>query len=296
MSVNFEAQLSNTQAANPSPSYAEVARTPPTSQPSNVQTLSSFNTTPSNFTNTAYCTIDTSRVERNAASQVSAVSIRSMVEGGVRGEQSNAAWRCRAVTIDPKNPHRVRIACRDEAEHKMVKQIVETKLVQGARILRDDLYPIRVDSVNRTAVLDEANNIRTEATEALSEENDAQVAKVAWLSNIAIPKAYGSMVVYLTKESDARRFLQEGFFYAGGESGYTKAFERRERPKQCFNCQEVTSHKAYQCDKPQKCGKCAKEGHRHSECTETILKCVPCGGPHESFSRSCRKLYPSQHE
>jgi hypothetical protein len=26
------------------------------------------------------------------------------------------------------------------------------------------------------------------------------------------------------------------------------------------------------------------------------LKCVPCGGPHESFSRNCRKLYPSQHE
>jgi hypothetical protein len=25
-------------------------------------------------------------------------------------------------------------------------------------------------------------------------------------------------------------------------------------------------------------------------------KCVPCGGPHESYSRNCRKLYPSQHE
>jgi hypothetical protein len=26
------------------------------------------------------------------------------------------------------------------------------------------------------------------------------------------------------------------------------------------------------------------------------LKCVPCGGPHESFSKNCRKLYPSCHE
>jgi len=280
----------------PNPSYAEVARTPPTSQPSNMQTLSSFNTTPSNFTNTLYCTIDTSRVEAEVSGQISAGTIRAMVENGMRSKEENATWRCRAVTMDPRNPHRIRIACRDEDEHKTVKQTVEANLVQGARILRDDLYPIRVDSVNRTAVLDETGNIRTGATEALSEENDTQVAKIAWLSNRDIPKAYGSMLVYLNKRSDAQRFLREGFFYAGGESGYTKMFEHRDRPKQCYNCQEVTNHKAYQCNKTKICGKCAKEGHHHSECTETIFKCVPCGGPHESFSRNCRKLYPSQHE
>jgi hypothetical protein len=27
-----------------------------------------------------------------------------------------------------------------------------------------------------------------------------------------------------------------------------------------------------------------------------VPKCVLCEGPHESFSRNCRKLYPSQHE
>ncbi|KAH8586401.1 hypothetical protein B0O99DRAFT_695540 [Bisporella sp. PMI_857] len=202
--------------SSPNPSYAEVVRTPPTSQSSNVQTLSSFNTTPSNFTNTFYCTIDTSRVEAEASDQVSAGAIRTMVENRMRNERDNATWRCRAVTMDPKNPHRIRIACRDEAEHKTVKQAVEANLIRGARILRDDLYPIRVDSVNRTAVLDETGNIRTGAIEALSEENDTQVAKIAWLSNRSVPKAYGSMVVYLTKVSDARRFLQEGFFYAGG--------------------------------------------------------------------------------
>lgn len=218
-----------------------------------------------------------------------------MVENGVRAEQDNS-WRCRAVTKDPKKPHRVRIACRDEAEHNTVKRVVEAKLTQGARILRDDLYPVRVDSVNRTAVLDEMGNVRTGAAEAFGKENDTQIAKIAWLSSRDISKAYGSMVVYLSKGLDAHRFLREGFFYAGGESGYTKAFERRERPKQCYNCQEITDHRAYQCSKALVCGRCAKEGHRHNECTETILKCVPCGGPHESFSRNCRKLYPSQHE
>jgi hypothetical protein len=27
-----------------------------------------------------------------------------------------------------------------------------------------------------------------------------------------------------------------------------------------------------------------------------VPKCVPCGGPHESFSRRCPKLYPARHE
>jgi hypothetical protein len=162
--------------------------------------------------------------------------------------------------------------------------------------MRDDLYPIRVDSVNRTAILDETGKDRTEAAEALSKENDTQVVKVVWLSNREIPKAYGSMVVYLSKRSEAQRFLNEGFFSAKGESGYTHVYERRERPKQCYNCQEITNHKAYQCTKAQICGKCAKEGHHHNACMETIAKCATCGGPHEAFSRSCRKLYPSQHE
>ncbi len=285
-----------TGQGSPHRSYAEVARTPPNSVPANVHSISSMGTTPSTMTDTLCCTVDTSRVAGEDADKVSARAIRTNVEKEMRDITERINWRCRAVTLDRKNPNRVRIACRDEVEHKEVKRVIETNLVEGARILRDDLYPIRVDSVNRVAVLDETGNIRTGAAETFGQENDTQVAKVAWLSNREVAKAYGSMVVYLNKASDARRLLQEGFFYAGGESGCTKPFEGRERPKQCFNCQEVTSHRAYQCTKPQVCGKCAKEGHHHNDCTESIAKCVPCGGPHESFSRNCRKLYPTHHE
>ncbi|KFY83273.1 hypothetical protein V500_10110 [Pseudogymnoascus sp. VKM F-4518 (FW-2643)] len=178
------------------------------------------------MTDTLYCTVDTSRVASEDADKVSAGAIRTNVEKEMRDITERINWRCRAVTLDRKNPNRVRIACRDEAEHKEVKQVIETNLVEGARVLRDDLYPIRVDSVNRVAVLDETGNIRTGAAEAFGQENDTQVAKIAWLSNREVAKAYGSMVVYLNKASDARRLLQEGFFYAGGESGYTKPFEQ----------------------------------------------------------------------
>lgn len=99
------------------------------------------------------------------------------------------------VTKDAKNLHRVRIACRDEAEHKMIKRVAEAKLEQGARILRDDLFPIRVVNVNRTTVLDEVGNVRSGATEAFGRENNTQIARIAWLSNRDAAKAYGSIVV-----------------------------------------------------------------------------------------------------
>jgi hypothetical protein len=132
------AGLVSTQS-NPNPSYAEVAHTPPTSQPSNVRTLSSGHTTVPSITSTLYCTIDTSRVEQGATEQFSAGAIRAMVEEGVREEQHSPTWRCQAVTQTPRNQHRIRIACRNEIEHQMVKKVVEGKIARGARLLRDDL-------------------------------------------------------------------------------------------------------------------------------------------------------------
>ncbi|KAF6527788.1 hypothetical protein HZS61_008090 [Fusarium oxysporum f. sp. conglutinans] len=201
----------------PQRSYADVTRLTPFLPHNDSRTLAA----PPNPTDVLYCTIDVSRLGEDEA-RLSAGTIRATVENEVRSELDNPTWRCRAVTKDPKNLHRVRITCRDESEHEIVKRVAETKLAPGVRILRDDLYPIRVDNVSRIAVLNERNEVRTEITEMLGRENDTEVAKVAWLSKRDIPKTYGSMVVYLKKRSEARRFINEGFFVAGGESGARK--------------------------------------------------------------------------
>ena len=129
-------QLDNITAAttgqgSPHRSYAEVARTPPISVPANVYSISSMGTTPSTMTDTLYCTVDTSRVASEDADKVSAGAIRTNVEKEMRDITERINWRCRAVTLDQKNPNRVRVACRDEAEHKEVKQVIETNLVEG---------------------------------------------------------------------------------------------------------------------------------------------------------------------
>ncbi|KAI3113530.1 transcriptional regulator family: Zinc finger, CCHC-type [Penicillium roqueforti] len=256
-------------AAASSPSYADVARTPPSSYPSNIRTLSTLNTTPTTFTDTLYCTIDTSKMADKGIGLTSAGSVRAAVEAEMRSTEDHAHWRCRAVTVDPKNANWIRIACRDEDEQQLVKKVAEQKIGEGARVLRDELYPIKVDSVNKTSVLDENGEVRTDVAAAFSKENETTVAKISWLSRKESEKAYGSMVVYLTKRIDARRLLADGFFHAGGESGVTSVFEHRPRPIQCYKCQEI-GHKAFQCKNAQKCAKCATEGHRHTDCTQTV--------------------------
>jgi 3'-phosphoadenosine 5'-phosphosulfate sulfotransferase (PAPS reductase)/FAD synthetase len=88
-------------------SYVDVARTPPTSQPSNIRTLSSFNTTPTTFTDTLYYTIDTSNVVDNRNERMSAGLIRAVVEKEIQIMENHTNWRCHAVMVDPKNTKRI---------------------------------------------------------------------------------------------------------------------------------------------------------------------------------------------
>ncbi|KAI2682664.1 hypothetical protein DTO012A7_9441 [Penicillium roqueforti] len=71
-------------APTSSPSYIDIARTPPTSYPSNIRTLSTLGTTPTTFTKTLYYTIVTSKITKNKNEKISAGSIRATIEKEIR--------------------------------------------------------------------------------------------------------------------------------------------------------------------------------------------------------------------
>jgi hypothetical protein len=242
-----------------------------------------------------FCTIDTSRVPEDHLGDVTPTMIRKTVEQEMRQSSDQPHWRCAAVTRDGRNANRLRVIGRNEEEIQKIKTILETRKAPGARVLQDQLYPIKVDSMNRMAVFGQEFNVLPGAMEILSHENEVQIAKVAWLSRKVNPKSYGSMVVYLTKSTDAKRLLQEHYFLVAGESAYTSVFEQTTGPEQCYNCQEL-GHKAFSCSKNRVCAWCAAVGHHHSECQAQIPKCALCSGPHESFSRNGLKLHPMRHE
>ncbi|KNB15803.1 hypothetical protein FOXG_21490 [Fusarium oxysporum f. sp. lycopersici 4287] len=117
--------------------------------------------------------------------------------------------------------------------------------------------------MNRTAVFDQELNVLPGAMETLSHENEDQIAKVAWLSRKVSPKTYRSMVVYLTKNNDAKRLLQEHYFLVAGESTHTNVFEQITGPEQCYSCQGL-GHNAFSCSKTRVCARCATAGHHRS--------------------------------
>jgi hypothetical protein len=45
--------------------------------------------------------------------------------------------------------------------------------------MRDQLFPIKVNSVNRCTILDEYGQFRLEIAEKLGKENEVQIAKLA---------------------------------------------------------------------------------------------------------------------
>ena len=141
-------------------------------------------------------------------------------------------------------------------------------------------------------MLDEHGELRTGAVEMLEKENEVRIAKISWLSRKDVQKAYGSMVVYVTKRADAARLLEGQYFIVDGESAFTRVFEPRRGPMQCFRCLSL-GHKAFSCTKEQVCSRCAQPGHRHNDCQAEQPKCAICDGPHESPSRQCRILYPA---
>jgi hypothetical protein len=88
----------------------------------------------------------------------------------------------------------------------------------------------------------------------LEKENDVKITKLSCLSQNDSPKAYGSMVVYMTKRADAARLLEGQYFDVDRESAFARVFEPRHRPMQCFKCLGL-GHKAFSCTRPQLCSR-----------------------------------------
>ena len=201
----------------------------------------------------------------------------------------NKDFTCVAVVRNFHNKQRLRIACRSKEELEVVKRAATATVVEGARILRDQLYLVKVNNARTDAILKPDGTVKEEALATLNDSNKISVAKLSWLSSRQARKAYGSMAVF-SKKADAVRFLKDGFFTVGGESASVWVFEPDTGPPRCYNCQRL-GHKAFSCKEAKRCGKCAQEGHELNACQAIEPRCVLCSGPHTVMSRHCTKPY-----
>jgi hypothetical protein len=98
------------------------------------------------------------------------------------------------------------------------------------------------------------------------------------------PTAHQSIVVFTENAEAADQCIKHGFAV---EKQILKA--ERYAPHlhitQCYKCHKY-GHRAANCKKKEKCGKCA-DNHTTAECTSETIKCVNCDGPHEAWHVEC---------
>lgn len=88
--------------------------------------------------------------------------------------QTGSRVETSGISAMKETADRIKVICRDETEMQLVEQTAQKTSTKSARVLRDQLYPVKVDGADRTAVLDLNGNILSGAMEALGKENDRQ--------------------------------------------------------------------------------------------------------------------------
>ena len=264
--------------------YAGAAKSNPLLTDQTPQKPRALDTTPMNVATSLFFTVEAGPSEEEIEA-IPALT-RSGIQKTMRQEKKDPGWRLRGLVRDKRNARRVRIFCRDEEEVAVLKKIAERTKPANARVMRDQLFPVKMDNVMARAILLPTGAMREDAVTNLEAENDVKIAKISWLSSRTMSKEYGSMVVYFAKGEQAQAFLREGFFSVAGESAQTTPFLPRAGPIRCYKCQQL-GHKTYSCKGEATCARCSEKGHRHTDCKAELPRCSACGGPHAAFSSNC---------
>ena len=151
---------------------------------------------------------------------------------------------CSSTSRANRHTDRLRILCRNEEELKNVKSAAIAIATQGARVLRDQLYPVKINNARADAILMPDGSLKPNAASEIAEENNTELAKVEWLSAKYNGRAFSSLVAYFTRDLEAISFLREKYIYIGKESANIRVFEPKEGPRRYFNCHSF-GHKAF---------------------------------------------------
>ena len=205
------------------PSYAAVMSISPISHLSVLSVSSPISRILSSAHNdTLICTFDTVHTQYQNQGKVSSGALQNAIEKELSMKEDK--FQCIAVHAG-RQARQVIVRARNEDELHRIKEAA-LKIAPGeTTVLRDQLYSLKIDNISRLAVLNEDSSLQTSIAERLRKENNISITKVIWLSNKENNKAYRLMAVYFTKSDERDRYLQDAFFDAGEESGFTATFE-----------------------------------------------------------------------
>ena len=73
----------------------------------------------------------------------------------------------------------MRILCRNKEELKSIKSAATITATEGARVLRDQLYPVKIKNTRADAVLMPDGSLKANAALEIAAENQTEIAKMA---------------------------------------------------------------------------------------------------------------------
>jgi hypothetical protein len=160
---------------------------------------------------------------------------------------------------------------------------------QGARMLGEQWYPIRVDKVKIHSIYNDSTaRFNDDACASIGGENGITVKKIRFLRRPSPDQTHCSIVIHLASKNDAERMIDQNYMEFNGRVAYTRVFESIPTPRRCFKCHKFENHEARRCPaRESTCNICAAMGHTDRECTATSPKCTNCGGPHKASDRGC---------
>lgn len=116
-----------------------------------------MNITPSSITDTLYYPVDTTRIEEDEKCKASLGAVREATEKEMPAEGQDLQ-RCVALTRI-YGTLSVFESSRNETKRVQVKDVAQETSPPRMLALRDHLCGVKVDNVNRTAILDEISKL-----------------------------------------------------------------------------------------------------------------------------------------
>jgi hypothetical protein len=180
----------------------------------------------------------------------------------------------------------VKLLCQNEEDAQKLGKLDWNEL-GGGRMIKTT-YGVVIHGVAKTDInpnTQEQESMR----EALEVENSIKVARVATLTkrekNTEAPTH--SIVVFTESPEEANNIIHDGLKTQDGRIHGAQRYVPQCQIKQCYRCQGY-GHKATECTRPAKCGRCAGEHEtRQCEAEESEPQCAQCKGKHPAWHREC---------
>ena len=204
-------------------------------------------------------------------------------------DEAKLQGKPRLYSINKLGMHNIRLIFKTKETAKTVRDAgIDWNRAFPGLSTHKPKYGIVIHGVPNEAIdLDSEYDSSIQEWEAQNSEKGIKITRVTTLHRQEKhkPTPHKSLIVFTEDKEAANECIKLGFLI---DRMRLKA--ERYTPhlhiNQCFRCHGF-GHRAMQCKKKERCGKCSDDKHTTAECHATEMKCINCKGNHAAWIVEC---------